>query len=114
MAHKKGGGSSRNGRDSNAKRLGVKAYGAKDVTAGSIIVRQRGHPYPPRTGGREGGATTPCSPWVPGTVTFTRVARTEVRDDPARGLTARGRVRSFTSVTHATSVGFSSVPAEAR
>ena len=42
MAHKKAGGSSRNGRDSESKRLGVKAYGGELVTAGSIIVRQRG------------------------------------------------------------------------
>jgi len=42
MAHKKGVGSSRNGRDSNAKRLGVKRYGGQVVKAGSIIVRQRG------------------------------------------------------------------------
>jgi large subunit ribosomal protein L27 len=42
MAHKKGGGSSRNGRDSESKRLGVKAFGGQEVTAGSIIVRQRG------------------------------------------------------------------------
>jgi large subunit ribosomal protein L27 len=42
MAHKKGGGSSRNGRDSEGKRLGVKAYGGQVVTPGSIIVRQRG------------------------------------------------------------------------
>ena len=42
MAHKKGGGSSRNGRDSNAQRLGVKAYGGQEDTGGSIIVRQRG------------------------------------------------------------------------
>ncbi|HEY8449911.1 MAG: 50S ribosomal protein L27 [Pseudomonadota bacterium] len=42
MAHKKAGGSSRNGRDSIAKRLGVKRYGGQFVTAGSIIVRQRG------------------------------------------------------------------------
>lgn len=42
MAHKKGGGSSRNGRDSAGRRLGVKAYGGQFVTAGSIIVRQRG------------------------------------------------------------------------
>ena len=42
MAHKKGVGSSRNGRDSNPKMLGVKAYGGQTVTAGSIIVRQRG------------------------------------------------------------------------
>jgi large subunit ribosomal protein L27 len=42
MAHKKGQGSVRNGRDSQSKRLGVKAYGGEFVTAGSIIVRQRG------------------------------------------------------------------------
>ena len=42
MAHKKGGGSTRNGRDSNSKRLGVKRYDTQFVTAGSIIVRQRG------------------------------------------------------------------------
>lgn len=42
MAHKKAGGSSRNGRDSEAKRLGVKCYGGEMVPAGSIIIRQRG------------------------------------------------------------------------
>ena len=42
MAHKKAGGSSRNGRDSESKRLGVKAFGGETITAGSIIVRQRG------------------------------------------------------------------------
>ena len=42
MAHKKGGGSSKNGRDTAGKRLGVKSYGGQLVTAGSIIVRQRG------------------------------------------------------------------------
>jgi len=42
MAHKKAGGSSRNGRDSQAKRLGVKAFGEQVVSAGSIILRQRG------------------------------------------------------------------------
>ena len=42
MAHKKGTGSTRNGRDSNSKRLGVKAYGGEQVTAGSILIRQRG------------------------------------------------------------------------
>jgi large subunit ribosomal protein L27 len=42
MAHKKGVGSSRNGRDSHSKRLGVKAFGGESVTAGSILVRQRG------------------------------------------------------------------------
>ena len=42
MAHKKGAGSTKNGRDSNAKRLGVKVYGNQTVNAGSIIIRQRG------------------------------------------------------------------------
>ena len=42
MAHKKAGGSSKNGRDSNAKRLGVKRYGGQEVLAGNILVRQRG------------------------------------------------------------------------
>jgi large subunit ribosomal protein L27 len=49
MAHKKAGGSSRNGRDSQAKRLGVKVFGGEAIHAGSIIVRQRGtrfHPGP--------------------------------------------------------------------
>ena len=45
MAHKKGQGSSRNGRDSNAQRLGVKVFGGQEVTAGSIIIRQRGTRY---------------------------------------------------------------------
>ena len=47
MAHKKGGGSSRNGRDSKAKRLGVKRYDGQAVTAGSILVRQRGTKFKP-------------------------------------------------------------------
>ena len=42
MAHKKGTGSTRNGRDSNAQRLGLNAYGGETVTAGSILIRQRG------------------------------------------------------------------------
>jgi len=42
MAHKKGGGSTRNGRDSNSQRLGVKRFGGESVRAGNIIVRQRG------------------------------------------------------------------------
>ncbi len=47
MAHKKGVGSTRNGRDSAGKRLGVKRYGGEQVTAGSIIVRQRGTTFHP-------------------------------------------------------------------
>ena len=49
MAHKKGTGSTRNGRDSNSKRLGVKAYGGEKVSAGSIIIRQRGTKFHPGT-----------------------------------------------------------------
>jgi large subunit ribosomal protein L27 len=47
MAHKKGLGSSKNGRDSNAQRLGVKAFGGEMVTGGSILVRQRGTRFKP-------------------------------------------------------------------
>jgi large subunit ribosomal protein L27 len=58
MAHKKGVGSSRNGRDSNAQRLGVKRYGGEFVTAGSIIVRQRGTRFRPGTNVGIGGDDT--------------------------------------------------------
>ena len=47
MAHKKAGGSTKNGRDSNAKRLGVKMYGGQVIKAGNIIIRQRGTQYHP-------------------------------------------------------------------
>lgn len=47
MAHKKGGGSTRNGRDSESKRLGVKVYGGQAISAGAIIVRQRGTKFHP-------------------------------------------------------------------
>lgn len=47
MAHKKAGGSTRNGRDSHSKRLGVKKYGSEQVRSGNIIVRQRGTRYHP-------------------------------------------------------------------
>ena len=50
MAHKKGLGSSRNGRDSNAKRLGVKVFAGESVTGGEIIVRQRGTRFKPGDG----------------------------------------------------------------
>ena len=49
MAHKKGGGSTRNGRDSAAQRLGIKAFGGEKVTGGSIILRQRGTKIQPGT-----------------------------------------------------------------
>jgi large subunit ribosomal protein L27 len=69
MAHKKGGGSSRNGRDSESKRLGVKAFGGQTVTAGTIIVRQRGtriHPGP----GVSRGSDDTLFAVVPGVVSF--------------------------------------------
>ncbi len=58
MAHKKGQGSSRNGRDSQSKRLGVKAFGGEFVTAGSIIVRQRGTKFHPGNNVGRGGDDT--------------------------------------------------------
>ena len=58
MAHKKGGGASRNGRDSESKRLGVKAFGGQSVPAGTIIVRQRGTRIHPGTGVGKGGDDT--------------------------------------------------------
>nr|ASQ40311.1 ribosomal protein L27 [Cyanoptyche gloeocystis]ASQ40331.1 ribosomal protein L27 [Cyanoptyche gloeocystis] len=50
MAHKKGSGSTKNGRDSNAKRLGIKCIGGQQVKAGNILVRQRGTQFYPGTG----------------------------------------------------------------
>lgn len=58
MAHKKGGGSSRNGRDSTSKRLGVKVFGGETVSAGAIIVRQRGTKIHPGDGVAKGGDDT--------------------------------------------------------
>ncbi|MEW6511118.1 MAG: 50S ribosomal protein L27 [Bacteroidota bacterium] len=58
MAHKKGVGSSRNGRDSNAQRLGVKRFGGELVPAGSILVRQRGTRFQPGTNVGIGGDDT--------------------------------------------------------
>jgi large subunit ribosomal protein L27 len=58
MAHKKGLGSTKNGRDSQAKRLGVKAFGGERVTAGSIIVRQRGTKVHPGQNVGKGGDDT--------------------------------------------------------
>jgi large subunit ribosomal protein L27 len=58
VAHKKGLGSSRNGRDSNAKRLGVKIFDGQDVKAGIIIVRQRGTKFRPGEGARIGNDDT--------------------------------------------------------
>lgn len=58
MAHKKGQGSSRNGRDSNAQRLGVKRFGGENVLAGNILVRQRGTKFHPGVNVKKGGDDT--------------------------------------------------------
>ena len=58
MAHKKGASSSRNGRDSNAQRLGVKRFGGQVVSAGEILVRQRGTKFHPGAGVGRGGDDT--------------------------------------------------------
>lgn len=71
MAHKKGTGSTRNGRDSNAKRLGVKRYGGQVVTAGSILIRQRGTKFHPGNNVGRGGDDTLFA-LVDGIVTFER------------------------------------------
>lgn len=69
MAHKKGLGSSKNGRDSNAQRLGIKAFGGQTVTGGSIIVRQRGTKYKPGENVGKGKDDTLFAK-VPGVVQF--------------------------------------------
>lgn len=71
MAHKKGVGSSRNGRDSNPKMLGVKAFGGESVTAGSIIVRQRGTKWHPGDNVKRAGDDTLFA-LIDGTVKFER------------------------------------------
>jgi len=69
MAHKKGLGSTQNGRDSNAQRLGVKAYGGQRITAGSIIVRQRGTKFRPGLNVKRGSDDTLFS-LIDGVVNF--------------------------------------------
>ncbi len=84
MAHKKGLGSSKNGRDSNSQRLGIKAFGGQLVTGGSILVRQRGTPY--KAGVNVGrGKDDTLFAKVPGVVEF--------RD--------RGRMGKFISIVSA-------------
>ena len=74
MAHKKGGGSSRNGRDSNAQRLGVKIFGGQAVVAGSILVRQRGTAISAGPGVGEGRDHTLFA-LVEGQVVYERVGK---------------------------------------
>jgi large subunit ribosomal protein L27 len=78
MAHKKGLGSSRNGRDSNPQYLGVKRFGGESVTAGSILVRQRGTKFHPGENVGRGSDDTLFA-LVDGTVTFERVGRDRKR-----------------------------------
>lgn len=74
MAHKKGVGSTKNGRDSNGQRRGTKVYGGQTITAGSIIVRQLGTPI---KAGRNVGMGTDCTLFakIDGVVKFERVGR---------------------------------------
>ena len=74
MAHKKGQGSSRNGRDSNAQRRGVKKFGGENVRAGNILVRQLGNKYHPGTNVGQGKDYTLFA-LVDGTVMFDRKGR---------------------------------------
>jgi large subunit ribosomal protein L27 len=69
MAHKKGASSTRNGRDSNSQRLGVKRFGGQQVNAGEIIVRQRGTHFHPGNGVGRGGDDTLFAK-VDGTVVY--------------------------------------------
>lgn len=76
MAHKKGTGSTRNGRDSNSKRLGVKCYGGETVKAGNILVRQRGTKvYPGENVGR--GNDDTLFALIPGIVKFEHKTRSQ-------------------------------------
>jgi large subunit ribosomal protein L27 len=81
MAHKKGLGSTKNGRDSRSKRLGVKRFAGQEVLAGTIIVRQRGtHFHPGENVGRGGDDTLFAK--IAGTVEFTRGLKRRVHIRP--------------------------------
>ena len=81
MAHKKGQGSTRNGRDSNSKRLGIKAAGGQFVTAGSIIARQRGTKWHP---GKNVGCGNDYTLFalIDGVVVFRKALKTSVSVEP--------------------------------
>lgn len=89
FAHKKGGGSSRNGRDSQPKRLGIKRFDGQIVTAGSVLVRQRGTPVRPGAGVGRGSDDTLFA-LVDGVVRFATRAggRREISVLPAESLPA--------------------------
>ena len=83
MAHKKGQGSTRNGRDSNAQRLGVKAFGGQEITAGTILIRQRGTKFHAGKNVGKGGDDTLFA-LVDGSVEFgTRKGRKVIDVHPA-------------------------------
>jgi large subunit ribosomal protein L27 len=94
MAHKKGGGSTRNGRDSNAQRLGVKRFGGEKVLAGNILVRQRGTRFHP--GANVGiGSDDTLFALIDGKVQFLRkdkkrkaISVVPFADEPAEVVTA--------------------------
>jgi len=94
MAHKKGGGSSRNGRDSNPQMLGVKVYAGQDVPAGTILVRQRGSKIAAGAGVGLGRDHTLFA-LVPGKVRFERVGkdgrRVNVEPGAAAGVEANAK-----------------------
>ncbi len=78
MAHKKGGGSTKNGRDSNAQRLGVKKFGGEKVVAGNIIIRQRGtHMHPGKNVGL--GKDYTIYSLIDGVVKFERRDKTKLK-----------------------------------
>ena len=82
MSKTKGGGSTRNGRDSNAQRLGVKAYGGTTITAGTILIRQRGTKFHPGRNVGKGGDDTLFA-LVDGTVAYgTRKGRKVIDVEP--------------------------------
>lgn len=88
MAHKKGQGSTRNGRDSNAQRLGVKAFGGQFVTTGSILVRQRGTKWhPAKNVGR--GRDDSLFALVDGIVSFRKSDKTYVSVVPVSVASAQ-------------------------
>ena len=116
MAHKKGLGSSRNGRDSNAKRLGVKVFAGQKVTGGEIIVRQRGTRFKPGDGAgigkddtifaaRKGGNVYAIKPVLgPGVVGGGQEdLRRRVRGDERRGVDARVDPREGKDQRHVSS-----------
>ena len=100
MAHKKGAGSTKNGRDSQSKRLGVKAYGGQKVKAGSIIVRQRGMTFKP--GKNVGlGKDSTLFAMVNGTVKFKKTVSSRHKHAPIIEMqTVRDRIRGHQKSFH--------------